>query len=62
VVMAYSILFFIGYLIFTKWSAAGISGAVALLSFGLLIWSSNKVSIFADAPREQRPEDKKVVY
>ena len=48
VVMAYSILFFIGYVIFQDWTAAIISGVSTLVSFGLLKWSSTKVDIFSD--------------
>ncbi|AHM63479.1 hypothetical protein D770_26180 [Flammeovirgaceae bacterium 311] len=48
VVMAYTILFFIGYLIFHNWSAAALFGNTALVSFLLLKWSASKVDIFSD--------------
>ncbi|WP_224997279.1 sodium:solute symporter family protein [Cesiribacter sp. SM1] len=48
VVMAYAVLFFIGYLIFQNWTAAMLSGGTIIISFILLKWSSSKVEIFGD--------------
>ncbi|EMR03457.1 sodium:solute symporter family protein [Cesiribacter andamanensis] len=62
VVMAYAILFFIGYVIFANWVSAGLAGATALISFGLLAWSSDKVHIFADVPQTPAGQEKKAVY
>jgi solute:Na+ symporter, SSS family len=46
VVMAYSALFFIGYLIFKEWMSAGISGIAILISFTIMYFFSRKVKIF----------------
>jgi solute:Na+ symporter, SSS family len=46
VVMAYSILFFIGYLIFKEWEAALISGVVIIVSSSIMLYFSKRVKIF----------------
>ena len=61
VVMAYAVLFFIGYVIFQNWEAAALSGATIILSFIILKWSSGKVDIFSDDAPVEKP-NKTAVY
>lgn len=53
VVMAYSILFFIGHLIFRNWTDAVTFGAISLAAFILLKKTSSKINIFADEEKKE---------
>jgi len=46
IVLVYSILFFIGKLIFGEWQAVGIYGAIILVSLSIFLWFVNKTKIF----------------
>ncbi|WP_017733677.1 sodium:solute symporter family protein [Nafulsella turpanensis] len=52
VVMAYSVLFFIGHLIFRNWIEVLIYGTISLISFFILKKASDKVDVFADDKKE----------
>lgn len=53
VVMAYSILFFIGHLIFRNWMEVIVYGLVSLIAFFILKKTSDKVQIFADEEKKE---------
>ena len=48
IVLIYSILFFIGKLIFMEWLSMGIYGIVIVISLSIFLWFVNKTKIFAD--------------
>ncbi len=54
VIMAYSILFFIGHLIFRNWTEGLIFGGVSLVAFIILKKTSSRVNIFADDEKKEK--------
>ncbi len=46
IVLVYSILFFIGKLIFGEWQAVGIYGGIIIVSLFIFLWFVNKTKIF----------------
>ncbi|MTI30329.1 sodium:solute symporter family protein, partial [Xanthovirga aplysinae] len=52
VVLAYSILFLLGSLIFKEWKEAGIYGGAFIIAFGFLRYFSQKVNIFGNDDQE----------
>jgi len=62
VLLAYSILFLLGSLIFKEWKEAGVYALILLISLVTLRYFSKKVNIFGNEDEEMKKEPKAKIY